>query len=59
MVGDTLGADILGAKNAGVYSVWITRRAPSNQPHQELIIPDATIDSLSALPGLLNAHRST
>jgi HAD superfamily hydrolase (TIGR01662 family) len=58
MVGDTLGADILGAKNAGIYSVWITRRASSNQPHQELMIPDATTDSLNALPGLLNAHRS-
>ncbi len=57
MVGDTLGADIFGAKNAGIYSVWITRRASSNQPHQELMIPDATIDSLSMLPGLLNAHR--
>ncbi len=26
MVGDTLGADILGARNAGIFSIWITRR---------------------------------
>ena len=27
MVGDTLNADILGARNAGIFSIWITRRA--------------------------------
>jgi FMN phosphatase YigB (HAD superfamily) len=27
MVGDSLGADILGARNAGLYGIWITRRA--------------------------------
>ena len=26
MVGDTLSADIQGAKNLGIYSVWVTRR---------------------------------
>jgi HAD superfamily hydrolase (TIGR01662 family) len=55
MVGDTLGADILGARNAGIYSIWITRRAgtPSNQAHQDTIIPDATIATLAELPALL------
>jgi HAD superfamily hydrolase (TIGR01549 family) len=57
MIGDTLGADILGAKNAGIYSIWITRRTPPNQPHQGMIIPDATVDSLSALTGLLSANK--
>jgi HAD superfamily hydrolase (TIGR01662 family) len=56
MVGDTLGADILGAKNAGIYSVWITRRASPNQPHQDLIIPDAAVDSLSALTKILDGE---
>jgi putative hydrolase of the HAD superfamily len=54
MVGDTLGADIVGAKNAGIYSVWITRRASPDQPHQELITPDATIATLSALTEILD-----
>jgi HAD superfamily hydrolase (TIGR01662 family) len=55
MVGDTLGADILGARNAGITSVWITRRAdvPANRAHQDTIQPDASIGSLSELPGLL------
>ena len=55
MVGDTLGADILGAKNAGIFSVWITRRAdaPGNRDHAETIFPDAQIETLAELPGLL------
>ena len=56
MVGDTLGADILGAKNAGIFSIWITRRAdtPANHAHGDTIHPDATIDALNELPGLLD-----
>ncbi len=55
MVGDTLGADILGAKNAGIYSVWITRRAakPGNQDHLDTIQPDASIANLNELLELL------
>jgi HAD superfamily hydrolase (TIGR01549 family) len=57
MVGDTLGADILGAKNAGIFSIWITRRAntPANQAHQDSIKPDQRIAKLSELPGLLES----
>jgi putative hydrolase of the HAD superfamily len=55
MVGDTLGADILGARNAGLYSIWITRRAdtPDNRDHDDTIAPDAQIATLAELPGLL------
>lgn len=55
MVGDTLGADILGARNAGIFSVWITRRADkaANQAHLETIRPDATIETLSEVVDLL------
>ena len=57
MVGDTLGADILGAKNAGIFSIWITRRAntPANLAHQDTILPDERIAGLSDLPGLLES----
>jgi 2-haloalkanoic acid dehalogenase type II len=60
MVGDTLGADVLGARNAGVFSIWITRRAdtPANRDHEDTIEPDATIATLADLPGLLAAHNS-
>ncbi len=55
MVGDTLGADILGAHNAGLFSVWITRRAgtSANRAHADTILPNATIQTLSQLPDLL------
>jgi HAD superfamily hydrolase (TIGR01662 family) len=56
MVGDTLGADILGAHNSGIYAIWITRRAdtPANRAHVETIQPDAEIASLSELPTLMS-----
>lgn len=55
MVGDTLGADILGAQNAGLYSIWITRRAdtPANRAHADTITPNAQIGSLAELPSLI------
>ncbi len=51
MVGDTLGADILGAQHAGISSIWITRRAdtPGNRAHADTIQPDVSIPSLAAL----------
>jgi FMN phosphatase YigB (HAD superfamily) len=56
MVGDTLGADILGARNAGIFSIWIKRRANTagNLAHADTILPDAQIERLSELPGLLD-----
>lgn len=55
MVGDTLGADILGANNAGIYSIWLTRRAdtPANREHAQTITPNAQIPSLAELPSLI------
>lgn len=55
MVGDKLGADILGAENAGLASVWITRRAhrDDNLSHEDTIRPDAVIQALGELPELL------
>lgn len=55
MVGDTLGADILGARNTGMYSIWVTRRAaaPGNYAHADTIFPDAQISTLKELPELL------
>jgi len=55
MIGDTLGADILGAHNVGMKSVWVTMEAdtPANEAHQHTILPDAVADSLAELPDLL------
>ena len=53
MVGDTLNADILGANQLGMYSIWITRRIDT-PPEDELSTqPQAVIKSLGELPTLL------
>ncbi len=60
MVGDLLPADILGANEMGIGSIWITRRASqlANQPYLETVEPDMTITSLAELPAaLLNFWR--
>ena len=55
MVGDTLDADILGANRAGIFSIWLTRRASTPEDHvnRETIEPDAVIRTLVELPALL------
>jgi len=55
-VGDMLGADVLGAKNAGMRGVWATMQADrsANEAHRDTVIPDATIASLSELVPLLD-----
>ena len=54
MVGDNLDADVRGAKNAGLYAVWISRRAGQSSDDQPRVQPDATISTLSELPALLD-----
>jgi HAD superfamily hydrolase (TIGR01662 family) len=56
MVGDNLGADILGAHRAGMRAIWITRRSENANSalQRSTIIPDAEIASLGELPTLLN-----
>ncbi len=55
MVGDTLSADILGAHQAGLPAVWITRHVdPAGmEMGSGRIRPDAVIASLSDLPEIL------
>ena len=53
MVGDTLNADILGANQMGMYSIWITRRTNFPPDKTLPIQPRAIIKSLGELPGLL------
>lgn len=53
MVGDSLEADVAGAKQLGIYTVWITRRVSHGATRSE-VQPDASIHALSELPGLLS-----
>lgn len=54
MVGDNLDADIRGAKNAGLYGIWLSRRAGPSSEDQPRIQPDATIATLAELSSLLD-----
>ena len=52
MVGDTLNADILGARQMGMYSIWITRRVEAPTDDELSVQPQAIIKSLGELPSL-------
>ncbi len=54
MVGDNLDADIRGAREAGLSTIWITRRISSRKPKQVEIRPDASVSSLSEIPSALD-----
>jgi FMN phosphatase YigB (HAD superfamily) len=54
MVGDNLDADIRGAQEAGIYGIWINRRASPEMEKQEQVQPDASLSSLLELPAILD-----
>ncbi len=56
MIGDTVDADIKGAKEIGMKSIWINRWADNfqNRAHLSHITPDATISRLAELPSRLS-----
>ncbi|NPV56526.1 MAG: HAD family hydrolase, partial [Anaerolineae bacterium] len=55
MVGDLLGADVLGARNAGIGSIWINRRASPrlNQVYFGQVQPDVVVETLAEIPSRL------
>jgi HAD superfamily hydrolase (TIGR01549 family) len=53
MVGDTPEADILGANQLGIYSIWITRRVIVSEEGVLAIQPQAVINTLDQIPALL------
>ncbi len=59
MVGDTLEADVLGANQKGIYSVWITRRVEVRGEGELAIQPQAVVATLSQVPVLLAEIQST
>lgn len=54
MVGDNLDADIRGAKGAGLYAIWLNRRAGQRAGDQVPVQPDARLSSLYELPPFLD-----
>jgi len=59
MIGDTLSADILGANQLGIFSIWINRWADTveNRSLREKIQPKATILQLSEILVLLKKRK--
>jgi HAD superfamily hydrolase (TIGR01549 family) len=54
MVGDTLDADVLGARQAGMRSIWLPSREDARQEGPRgSAVPDATVRRLSDLPACL------
>ncbi len=59
MVGDSLEADILGANQLGIYSIWITRRVSLPEEGVLTIQPQAVIPTLDLIPDLLADIETT
>lgn len=55
MIGDSLDADIFGAKRAGMNAVWLTRRAQFKDEDIRRVQPPHSIRKLSELPPLLDS----
>jgi putative hydrolase of the HAD superfamily len=54
MVGDTLRADILGARLLGMRSILaLMDENPENETWRDRVVPDETIEALAELPSLL------
>lgn len=55
MTGDSLPADIVGARQVGMYSIWLTADAdtPSNRAVRNEIEPDAVAEELVEIPDLI------
>ena len=51
MIGNSFDSDIAGARNAGIYSIWVNRKGemPPDGPR-----PDATVEDLGQLHSLLD-----
>ncbi len=55
MVGDTLPADIQGAKNLGIFSIWVTRWVDLPDKPDPDLWPDAIVENVGELPLLLSS----
>jgi HAD superfamily hydrolase (TIGR01549 family) len=53
MIGDSLEADMLGAIQTGIYSIWIIRRVQIQEEGELEVQPQAVITALHQIPDLL------
>lgn len=57
VVGDTLSADILGAKNAGMHSILARMTENSTNDQYRHIRPDRTVDVLAQIPAVIESIK--
>lgn len=57
MIGDLLGADILGAQRAGMHQIWLTAQAdsPHNEAFRGEVQPEAAAERLAEVPGIIRS----
>jgi HAD superfamily hydrolase (TIGR01662 family) len=57
MVGDSYLNDIMGAKGAGLFTVWLTRQTSANAPHADVVVSSmqAALDAIHSLDVRLEA----
>ncbi len=55
MIGDDYEADIVGAQQVGMHSIWITRRVAEPVPLRPEARPLAVVSTLSEIPAILAA----
>lgn len=55
MVGDTLGADVLGAQRVGMHQIWLATQAErsDNRAFADGVHPELTAQSLAEVPELI------
>jgi FMN phosphatase YigB (HAD superfamily) len=59
MVGDSLEADIFGAKSLGMQTIWLTRRAEYTADEMQRIQPDFSMSDLNGLFSILEQINLT
>jgi putative hydrolase of the HAD superfamily len=52
MIGNSIATDIAGARNVGIFSVWVNRQQGWNETPSGEIQPDATVGDLAELLAL-------
>ena len=57
MTGDNLAADILGARQLGMFSIWLTAEAntPENKVLKDKVTPDAVADRFDEIPEIIRS----
>jgi putative hydrolase of the HAD superfamily len=54
-IGDSLDADVIGARNVGIHAIYLRRKPPE---HDALVVPEATASNLTEAVGIIKSWAS-